>query len=520
MRIKELKLTNYRKFKKIDLSFTSGTNLIAGSNASGKTTLIEAIGFAIYGDLLMGADLLDVLRFGSDFCRIELSLSNSEEMKIKREVQKIGNSANQKIVLDGKEVKTSNLNKIEKMFADKELFFEIVSVSQLSLHNLLDMSQQRFRDIFSNRISPWNINRILDNSRSLQGYLRSIENLCREKIVDGEKVTSQYQSTVENLDALLTEKKNLTERFEDIEKEQSKLIEELSRKENELKEIRGLNKAIIEVLGHQQNFLKELKRCRLLNQKELPPSLHPRISKGLRNYIAKIDFLYDQTLELSNMLNNILEFGKEYEHHIERLDRDYSLDLTKNVMRKGETENRLNKISSLIHNYEQQKELMERTSKLLDKNRSEMERYKTLLIVEERLGKLARSFWERHFGYFLSKVTNRINQYLKNLEIDIRVEVKDERMHVLIDSNALDFNVLSGGERTLLNLLSRIALIKEMGASSLLILDDAVTFLDQKTTLKVFSFLVSLKNDFEQIIVTAHRKDIPVNFDNKIVLDD
>ena len=100
MRIKELKLRNYRKFKNISLSFTPGTNLIVGSYGSGKTTLIEAIGFAIYGDLLMGADLLNVLRFGSDFCQIELTLSNSEEMKTMREIRKVGESVNQRITLE------------------------------------------------------------------------------------------------------------------------------------------------------------------------------------------------------------------------------------------------------------------------------------------------------------------------------------------------------------------------------------------------------------------------------------
>ena len=521
MRIEKLKLTNYRKFKNISLSFTRGTNLIVGSNASGKTTLIEAIGFAIYGDLLMGADLLDVLRFGSDSCQIELTLSNSEEMKVVREIRKVGEHVNQRIIFEDKEVKTSNLNKIRKILVDKELFFEIVSVRQTSFHNLLDMRQQKFRDIFSGHIGPWDLNRILDNSKSLQSYLRSRETLYKEKIVDSERVRSRYESTMKNLDSLLGEKEDLTKRLEEIEKQREELVEKLSRKENELREIQSLNKALRETSRHQQNFMKELKRCiESLRQRELSPSTHPVISEGLREYMSKVDFLYDKTQELSNALNNILEFGKEYEHDIVQLDRDFSYNLTKRVMEKGKTESRLNEVSRLVRSCMQEKESVEHTLKLLNENKSEMEKYKTLLMIEERLTKLIRVLWETYFGQFLSEVADRINQYMKNMDMDIRVYIKDERMHVMIKGNTVDFSALSGGERTLLNLLCRIAFIREMAESRLLILDDAVTFLDERTTAKVFTLLVALRDEFEQIIVTTHRKDIPVSFDNKIVLDD
>lgn len=41
--IKELTLTNFRKYSKYKVSFDGGTNIIVGKNASGKTTIVEAI---------------------------------------------------------------------------------------------------------------------------------------------------------------------------------------------------------------------------------------------------------------------------------------------------------------------------------------------------------------------------------------------------------------------------------------------------------------------------------------------
>lgn len=521
MRIKELRLTNYRKFKTKSFSFTPGVNFIVGSNASGKTTLIEAIGFAIYGDLLMGADLRDVLHFGSNLCRIELTILNSNEIKAIREIRKRNANVTQRVTLVNEVVRTSDLNMIRKIFIDKELFFEIVSVSQSSFHNLLDMSQRRFRDIFSSHISPWDLNHILDNSKSLQSHLKSRASLYEEKIAGGEKVRLQHKSATKNLDSVLDLRKDLTKKLEGIEKKRDKLMEELGRKDNELREIQSLNKILQKISKHQRNSFEDLKKCiESSKQTELPSSPIPMISEGFRNYLSKIDSLYDKSLELSNIVNNLLEFGKEREYDITRKDRELSSDLVQNAVEKGKIESQLVDVSALVRVRELEKESVEGAVKLLDENESEMKRYKTLLMIEGKLTDLVRTFWGKHFEQFLSRVTDRMNQYMKNMDIDIRMDIEDERMRVAIYGNICDFNILSGGERTLLNLLSRIALIKEMGHNDLLILDDAITFLDERTALKVFSFLASLREDFEQIIITTHRKDIPMDFDNRIVLDD
>ena len=43
MEIRNLKLTNFRNYEKLDITFNSRLNLIYGNNGMGKTNLVEAI---------------------------------------------------------------------------------------------------------------------------------------------------------------------------------------------------------------------------------------------------------------------------------------------------------------------------------------------------------------------------------------------------------------------------------------------------------------------------------------------
>ena len=43
MRIKKIKLKNYRNYNDIELNFNDNLNIIIGDNAQGKTNLLESI---------------------------------------------------------------------------------------------------------------------------------------------------------------------------------------------------------------------------------------------------------------------------------------------------------------------------------------------------------------------------------------------------------------------------------------------------------------------------------------------
>ena len=75
--IQKLKLENIRCFKKASFDFGEGVNLIIGSNGSGKTTILEAIGFFAFGRFQSLAQDSLSIKSGADVGRIEIELTES-----------------------------------------------------------------------------------------------------------------------------------------------------------------------------------------------------------------------------------------------------------------------------------------------------------------------------------------------------------------------------------------------------------------------------------------------------------
>jgi len=50
--INRLKLENWKTFDDIEFNFTSGVNIVEGSNYSGKTSFIQALYFALFNETL------------------------------------------------------------------------------------------------------------------------------------------------------------------------------------------------------------------------------------------------------------------------------------------------------------------------------------------------------------------------------------------------------------------------------------------------------------------------------------
>ena len=70
MNLTELILRNFRNYEEISLELDPGVNLIMGSNAQGKTNLLEAISYLGSGKSFRAQKTGEMLRFGSEFAEI------------------------------------------------------------------------------------------------------------------------------------------------------------------------------------------------------------------------------------------------------------------------------------------------------------------------------------------------------------------------------------------------------------------------------------------------------------------
>lgn len=79
MRIRRLRLVNFGRFSDSELALDPGLNLIVGPNESGKSTVVEALGTALYADVTSRARVLTKnARWGSGGMRLELDFENGD----------------------------------------------------------------------------------------------------------------------------------------------------------------------------------------------------------------------------------------------------------------------------------------------------------------------------------------------------------------------------------------------------------------------------------------------------------
>jgi len=88
MEIKKLSLENFRCFEKVELEFGSKMNLILGPNASGKTTILEAIFLLAAGNSFRAEKIAELIYFGKEIARVkvdklEIVLTTGEVQKKK-----------------------------------------------------------------------------------------------------------------------------------------------------------------------------------------------------------------------------------------------------------------------------------------------------------------------------------------------------------------------------------------------------------------------------------------------------
>ncbi|MEZ4812940.1 MAG: DNA replication and repair protein RecF [Caldisericia bacterium] len=80
--IKTLETSGFRILDNLKIGFESGLNIISGENATGKTSVLEAIGYCLRGKSILSSKDFDTCTFGKDYFRIVLGIEGTFKEKI------------------------------------------------------------------------------------------------------------------------------------------------------------------------------------------------------------------------------------------------------------------------------------------------------------------------------------------------------------------------------------------------------------------------------------------------------
>jgi DNA replication and repair protein RecF len=136
MRIKRLKVSNFRNFSQLEVAFSAGANIFHGPNGSGKTNLLEAIFVLSLGRSHRGAQEAVLLKQGETVYRVSGVIGNDEEHEVAVAYQR---GARKKITIDQVPVKIAELYERHCVVTLGPEDSAIVSGSPSTRRNFLDL---------------------------------------------------------------------------------------------------------------------------------------------------------------------------------------------------------------------------------------------------------------------------------------------------------------------------------------------------------------------------------------------
>ncbi|BDR91769.1 AAA family ATPase [Vulcanisaeta souniana] len=271
IRVNELIVRNFRGFRdEHRITFNDGINIIHGPVGSGKTSIIQALEYALYGTQLEVKErvskLSDLINEDSNSAMVKLVLSNGIE--VARELRRAGESAREtaSVAINGTTYKSDDIYSrvVEVLGVDDDDFERFVLVTHRTLEALVYGNVSK-RSLFIDKMFGLDA---LDNlNRSLP--MSQIENaitVLRQRLASVKElpeIISKYGS-IEKAQSKVKELKDEIERLRKEEGELSNVYSELMRKREELlRGFRGIEEVYSDYIAtrlRRENLEQELEK--------------------------------------------------------------------------------------------------------------------------------------------------------------------------------------------------------------------------------------------------------------------
>ena len=242
MRIKRLKVENFRNLEKLDIEFSDGVNIIYGNNAQGKTNIIEAIYIFSFGKSFRANRDIELLKFDKEYflSNIEImkkdrelkmdfgfdKISNKKMIKVNGVIQKkisdiigklnvvVFKPEDIKIVTDAPSVRRKyidylissiskgyleNITKYKKVLEERNNLLKEIKV-KLKGNRVLEKNDEDFLDVYDKLLSKLNYEIYNERKRvieKLNNYIYDIHLKLTENYINNEKLHIKYVSNVE-----------------------------------------------------------------------------------------------------------------------------------------------------------------------------------------------------------------------------------------------------------------------------------------------------------------------------------
>lgn len=245
MKIKKIHLTNFRKFKNSEFKFSKNNNLILGDNATGKTTIIEAIYYCCFFSSFRAKTSEELILFNQEIASVNLYFED-EENKIN--TIKVNFYKKEKRFF----YNDIRVKKLSVFF--KKLNIILIAPSSIDLIDSNPTVRRKYLDQSISKIDTEYLNTLIEYKKILKNknkYLKSIRSKEQLDEIYYKVVTEKLL----HLNEKIIEKRNTFLNY--LEIEMSSILYEISSKKEKI-EINYLEKTCDNVLEQEIRFQRTM----------------------------------------------------------------------------------------------------------------------------------------------------------------------------------------------------------------------------------------------------------------------
>jgi len=398
--IKNVKITNWRSHIDSNIDFSGGVNVLTGIIGAGKSSIMDAISFALFGTFpaLQSKKMkLDEIIMSKpnikDEARVKLTFSyNGKDYTVIRQIER-GRGTTYSEIREGDTLiespnsqrVTETIQKLLKI--DYELFSKAIYSEQNALDYFLRLSKgermkkidnllriDKFEQVRSSAVTLKN--KINDMKRGKQSLIEQIDMVALEK--DISNLNKSLNESIEEVSLIKEEYNKNRETIASLEKK----IKELEERE---RKIITLDQQLKSMQTNVEENIRDIKEMKLLlkdkklkeieedlekTKKQIEEKEHElekkleenkKLFSLLSEYKTKIDYLKKE----KEKLNQIMEEKKKKKMEIEKIQNKYGSDPKQVLKIKKEEFEKINsEILSLEHTLEDLKQIVSRIENL------------------------------------------------------------------------------------------------------------------------------------------------------------
>ncbi len=318
----KLKLVNFKSHENTIIKFDKGISVIVGENGAGKSTILEAISFALFKQHT-AKKIDDLVRNNANFMSVELEFnSNGRQYKIIREKKSsLKSSIFKKTSLDGDYVHICTgdkevSNEIRQILdIDSDLFLNAIYIRQGEIAELVDKTPAEKKLLIGKLLG---IDSLEKSWKNLLPLINEYENDLA--VLEGKL----YNSTelIEERDQKRAELASLKSRGHELESQLSEvnaLLEEISENKRNMEREKEIHDNLVTNLDVEQKGYAKLEEDKRLVQDNLDKIREAEEEiERLEKYISKLDLYLDFEKSVIS-IQNLKEDEKEIEDKLDSI---------------------------------------------------------------------------------------------------------------------------------------------------------------------------------------------------------